>query len=191
MTGGQAVLLSQDWVYNNILEMSDEEIITERKKIAEDTKRQQEQLAAAQPQIPGQMGELPPSGNQLPAPEEEESPEKSPEEEASDEQESQIDDVDKILKSLQDIPQDEDDTELEEMLVKNKGGRPREGLKFGTDKHPLGRDPLGHKENFKKYKKSTLSLEAKNLLQKLPYKGISKYKQIISENILSDDKIEG
>jgi hypothetical protein len=191
MTGGQAVLLSQDWVYNNILEMSDDEIITERKRIAEDTKRQQEQLAAAQPQIPGQMGELPPSGNQLPAPEEEESPEKSPEEEASDEQESQIDDVDKILKSLQDIPQDEEDTELEEMLVKNKGGRPREGLKFGTDKHPLGRDPLGHKENFKKYKKSTLSLEAKNLLQKLPYKGISKYKQIISENILSDDKIEG
>jgi len=190
MTGGQAVLLSQDWVYNNILEMSDDEIITERKKIAEDTKRQQEQLAAAQPQIPGQSGELPPSGNQLPAPEEE-SPEKSSEEEASDEQESQIDDVDKILKSLQDIPQDEEDTELEEMLVKNKGGRPREGLKFGTDKHPLGRDPLGHKENFKKYKKSTLSLEAKNLLQKLPYKGISKYKQIISENILSDDKIEG
>lgn len=189
MTGGQVVLLSQDWVYNNILEMSDDEIISERKKIAEDLKRQQEQLAAAQPQIPGQMGELPPSGNQLPAPEEE-SPEKSPEEEASDEQESQIDDVDKILQSLEDMPKD-DDTELDEMLVKNKGGRPREGLKFGTDKHPLGRDPLGHKENFKKYKKSTLSMEAKNFLDKLPQAKVSKYKQIISETIISNDKIEG
>ena len=184
MTGGQTILLSQDWVYNHILELSDDEIVEERKKIIEDVKRQQEQQAMAQPQDP-QMGGAPPEGT----PPEGEAP---PEGDASaDDQEAQIDDVDQILQSLEDSSVDEEvDEELEEALMKNRGGRPREGLKFGTDAHPLGRDPLGHKENTKRYKRSTLSLEAKDFLDKLQMKNTSKYKQIIAEQLSSDDKVE-
>jgi len=186
MTGGQAVLLSQDWVYNNILEMSDEEIAKEREKIMEDMKRQQEQQAAMQPPVPGQPGMdggVPPESGELPpegAPAEEQPPE--------GEGEQQIDDVDQILSSLEDM--EDDESELEEILMKNKGGRPREGLKFGTDKHPLGRDPLGHKEN-KKIVKRTLSAETKTFLDSLQKKGVSKYRQMISETVLSDEKLEG
>jgi hypothetical protein len=183
MTGGQTILLSQDWVYNHILELSDDEIVEERKKILEDVKRQQEQQAAmAPPEMQGAEmapgAEAPTDGTA--------SPEGEP---TADDQEAQIDDVDQILQSLEDIPEEVDE-ELEEALVKNKGGRPQEGLKFGTDRHPLGRDPLGHKENTKRYKRSTLSLETKNFLGKLQIKNTSKYKQIIAEQLSSDDKVE-
>jgi hypothetical protein len=183
MTGGQTILLSQDWVYNHILELSDDEIVEERKKILEDVKRQQEQQAAmAPPEMQGAEmapgAEAPTDGTA--------SPEGEP---TVDDQEAQIDDVDQILQSLEDIPEEVDE-ELEEALVKNKGGRPQEGLKFGTDRHPLGRDPLGHKENTKRYKRSTLSLETKNFLGKLQIKNTSKYKQIIAEQLSSDDKVE-
>jgi hypothetical protein len=184
MTGGQAILLSQDWVYNNILEMSDDEIEKERKKIAEDLQRQQQQqaqMAGAPPEGGAPSGEVPPAEGEPTAEEPAaEEPIETPDEEA------QIDDVDQILQSLDDMADDEE-SDLEEALLKKKGGRPREGLKFGTDKHPLGRDPLGHKENQKVYKRSTLSMEAKNFLDKLPQKGVSRYRQMISETLNTDN----
>lgn len=187
MTGGQAQLLSQDWVYNNILEFSDEEIEEQRNKISEDIKRTQEQLAAAQPPLPGEEvgGDEPIASSDS----DQEQPEESPDEEVSDDQEAEIDTVDQILQSLEDVT-DEDDDELEEALVKNKGGRPREGLKFGTDRHPLGRDPLGHKENRKKTKMAMESSEfVKGLTNKFSKQ--SEYKKIISETFLNDEKTEG
>jgi hypothetical protein len=200
MTGGQTQLFSQDWVYNNILEMSDEEVVEERKKIGDDLKRQQEQMMAAQPapmgapsSPEGQPSPESPEGEPTAATEPDSEP-TTPEEESEEDTESQIDNVDSILKTLEKIsPSDEkdEDEDLEEALIKNKGGRPREGLKFGTDAHPLGRDPLGHKENKKTYKRSALSMETKNFLQKLPSKTFSKYREIISERILNDDKTEG
>lgn len=190
MTGGQAVLLSQDWVYNNILEMSDDEIEIERKKILEDMKRQQEQQTAVQPPMDQGMQGMPPEGGVPPTePGAEQPPEEAPPEGEAG-QEAQIDDVDQILASLEDVGEDEENPELEEALAKNKGGRPYEGLKFGTDSHPLGRDPLGHKEN-KKAMKRTLSGETKNFLESLHKNNVSRYKQILSETVLSDDKIEG
>jgi hypothetical protein len=190
MTGGQTILLSQDWVYNHILELSEDEIAEERKKIIEDVKRQQEQQAMAQPQEPpmggAPEGGAPPEGG--PPPEGETPPEGDA---SADDQEAQIDDVDQILQSLEDSSVDEEvDDELEEALMKNRGGRPREGLKFGTDAHPLGRDPLGHKENTKRYKRSALSLETKSFLGKMQLKNTSRYKQIISETLSSTDKVE-
>lgn len=179
MTGGQTILLSQDWVYNNILEMSDEQIETERKKIAEDLKRQQEQQAALNPQEPA------PADQATGQPTDQAPPEGDV---SQEDPEAQIDDVDQILNSLEESSEDEENPELEEALAKNKGGRPYEGLKFGTDRHPLGRDPLGHKEN-KKFSKRSLSSETKSFLDAWSKK--SRYKQIIAENLLSDDKIEG
>lgn len=180
MTGGQTILFSQDWVYNNILELSDEEIEQERKKIDEDLRRQQKMLAAHP--FPGEEGSEKESDTE-PA-------EENPSQELEPEEEPEIDDIDTILKSIDSIS-DEDDEDLEEALIKNKGGRPREGLKFGTDRHPLGRDPLGNKENKKTYKPTSLSLETKNFLGKLKTEKVSKYKQIISETSLNNDKIEG
>lgn len=182
MTGGQAVLLSQDWVYNNILEMGDEEIVEQRQKIEDDLKRQQQQMMASQPPMPGAEA---PVGE--PAPEGEVSPEEpSTEEPEEGGEEAQIDDVDQILASLEDLDSDEEsdeeDEELDEMLTKNKGGRPREGTKMGTDKHYLGRDPRGQKEN-----KKRLSYETKSFLDALEKKGVSsKYKQMIFESSIED-----
>ena len=188
MTGGQAILLSQEWVYNNILEMSDDEIERERKRIAEDMQRQQQQQAG----MAG--GEEEPAADEVPP--DDAAPADTPDADTetgdtavTSDEEAQIDDVDQILQNLDNMA-DEEESDLEETLVKNKGGRPREGLKFGTDKHPLGRDPLGHKENKKTYKRTGLSLETKNFLEKLPHKGTSKYRQMIAED-LSDDKLEG
>jgi hypothetical protein len=193
MTGGQVQILSQDWVYKHILEMSEEEVREQRQQIDQDLKRQQEMLAAQQPPMPGMpTPEGEPSAEQPSEPTSSDAEGDSGEKEQTpDEQEAQIDDVDQILNSLQNINDDDEEDELEEMLVRNRGGRPKEGLKFGTDRHPLGRDPLGHKENKKTYKRSTLSVETKNFLDKLPQKGVSKYKQIIAESITSQDKIEG
>ncbi len=196
MTGGQAQILSQDWVYKHILEMSQEEVEDERKKIMDDIKRVQEQQAAAQPQESGTQGGDAPSGELQPATPADADVELGPDPEMGQEdgvEPEELDDVNAILNSLgEDIDEDESmDDELEEILVKNKVGRPREGLKFGTDRHPLGRDPLGHKENTKTYKRSTLSTEAKQFLDKLPRKGVSKYRQMIADSIIPDTKLDG
>ena len=186
MTGGQAVLLSQEWVYNNILEMSTDDIEQERKRIIEDMKRQQEMMAAQQPD----MGGAPPEGGAAP-PEGVEQPTEEPGAEASAEEqpseEEQIDDVDQILSSLEDM--EDDESELDEMLAKKKVGRPKEGFKLGVDAHPLGRDPLGHKEN-KKALKRGISSETKAYLEQLDKKGMSKYKKMLIEQLESEQKTE-
>jgi len=188
MTGNQAMLFSQDWVYKNILEMSDEEVEQERVRIIADMKRQQEQQASVQsPQMPDPLQSTDDSS--------------LPDEEAADDgnvEPEEFDDVDAILNSLREFPDDEDDSDeivkelnLENPFIKNKGGRPKEGLKFGTDKHPLGRDPLGHKEIWKekKYTHRPMSLEARNILHSLSRReGISNYRRLINEHYNFEEK---
>ena len=189
MTGGQAQILSQDWVYKHILEMSEEEVENERKSIMDDIKRSQEQQAAAQPP---EQGGAPADGELQPAYPEGGDVELGDEPEMGAEdgvEPEELDDVDAILNSLGEVVDDDDnllDDELEEALVKNKGGRPREGLKFGTDRHPLGRDPLGHKEI-----KRTLSTETRNFLDSLEKSGVSKYRQMIAEQLEDVEKTNG
>jgi hypothetical protein len=194
MSGGQAQLFSQDWIYKNVFEMSDQDIEEERKLILEDAKRQQEQQAAMQPPgmggMPGAPGGMPPAA---PAPEGGEAPPEG-EPEPEDAEEAQIDDIDQILDKLEAEPTEEEEeegiTEQELEEIKNKGGRPYEGLKFGTDKHPLGRDPLGHKENTKRYKRTGLSLTEKMGLQSYGQsasKSPSLYKTMIMEGLEPDE----
>jgi hypothetical protein len=189
MTGGQATLLSQDWVYKNIFEMSDDQIEDQRNMIMEDMKRSQEQMAASQPPMPGMpvMGGDPLMGGELPPAEESPMDEPTGEEgDADGDAEAQIDDVDQILDRLNDLEFeeedesvfsdddiDEDEEELEELVAKKKVGRPPEGMKFGTDDHHLGRDPLGHKENQKTYKRRGLSFETKNILDQMDLDNLS------------------
>ena len=127
-------MLSQEWIYHNILELSDDEIVEERTKIAEDVKRMAQLEQSAQPQQPGATGEQPATDEAPP----------------TEEEEQQVSDVDSILASLEDGGEEselegygDEEAELEEA----KMGRPKTGMKFGQDSHPRGRDPLGHKEN--------------------------------------------
>lgn len=174
MSGGQAQLFSQDWVYKNILEMSTDQVKAERERILQDIKRVQEQQMAAQPPQPG----MEPGGEMSP----DATAEEPQAEETPPDEEQQIDDVEQILNSLSDIQDEEEpNEELEEILIKNKGGRPKEGLKFGTDKHPYGRDPLGHKENTKKYRPMALSMETKHVLNQLKQSKPSQYVKMITE----------
>jgi hypothetical protein len=136
-------MLSHEWIYHNILELSDDEIAEEQKKIQEDVKRMAGLEAAAQPQQPGAPGG-PDAGGAAPTEEPADDTPTPP----TEEEEQQIDDVDTILASLE---PSEEESELEEVpeeeLEEAKMGRPKVGMKFGQDSHPRGRDPLGHKEN--------------------------------------------
>lgn len=182
----ESKMLSQDWVYHNILELSEDEIITERKKIIEDVKRMAE-LTGIEQQA-GQPTEAPPE--ELPAGE--------PDSQAAPEQDQQIDDVNTILSSLEE-PSEESELEIpEEELEEAKMGRPREGMKFGQDSHPRGRDPLGHKENKKVFKvgkqrndkrKSPLSLEVQAFLNKANSKKIIMESTLSSQTLLDESNI--
>ncbi|MFN9909250.1 MAG: portal protein, partial [bacterium] len=79
-------MLSQEWIYHNILELSDDEIVEERTKIAEDVKRMAQLEQSAQPQQPGATGEQPATDEAPP----------------TEEEEQQVSDVDSILASLED-----------------------------------------------------------------------------------------
>jgi hypothetical protein len=154
--------LSRDWVYHNILEISEDDAQKEFEKLEQDAEKMgklsvTEQMAAQPPQPPvPPQGEVPPGeggqqpsptgGEQPPPPEGEappaETPPPAPEEE-------QLDDVDEILASLEEPTEEElaqeeglDEVELEEAGV----GRPKEPVRYGTDRHARGRDPIGARQ---------------------------------------------
>ena len=150
-------LISQDWVYHHIFEMSEDDVRTQRSKVVEDVKRVMELTKLEQPQEPQQAA----AGG------EEEQPE------PDDIEQQQVDDVDSILASLD---QSDEESELEDVdLEEAKMGRPKKGVSYGQDSHPRGRDPLGHKENMDSLtvgkqrndkRKSPLTLEMQQWLDK-------------------------
>jgi hypothetical protein len=94
---------------------------------------------------------------------------------------------------------EEEIQKMKQEINDNEGGRPREGNTYGKDKHPLGRDPLGNKENEKERKRETRTMESNMKLAKEYINGISAKKKILSEktqksslldekNILDDTK---
>ena len=126
--------------------------------------------------------------------------------------EQQMDDVEAILAALP----DSSDAELsDEELIDEIGemseyeidearvGRPKEPVRYGTDRHPRGRDPLGHKENMNVFRgalkrqrrapKSKLSMERveiSNLIRQLDSLNNKKSTPSIlnEENILEIDE---
>ena len=150
-------LISQDWVYHHIFEMSEDDVSTQRSKVVEDVKRVMELTKLEQPQEPQQAA----AGG------EEEQPE------PEDIEQQQVDDVDSILASLD---QSDEESELEDVdLEEANMGRPKKGVSYGQDSHPRGRDPLGHKENMDSLtvgkrrndkRKSPLALEMQQWLDK-------------------------
>jgi hypothetical protein len=111
--------MSREWIYQNIFELSDEDVIIEQDKILDDAKFEgtiqkvtQDTINPPQPEM---GGEEPPM-------------EESAEDTDLYDAEQSLADVQKLTKS------------------KKKMGRPPEGHKYGSDKDKLGRDPLGYKE---------------------------------------------
>jgi hypothetical protein len=211
----QTKYLSRNWVYNNILEISDEDAQKEYEKMMQEaqtfgelnvTEQQAMQPppppeatggAEGQPPEAGQEG-VPPEGE---VPPEEMSGEEIPQEELPQETQ-QVDDVEAILNALPEPTEDElaDEEELDEYdLEEAKIGRPKKiAPQYGTDKHPRGRDPLGHMENLnvlrgtlkpiRKTLKSPLALERteiSNLIKQLD----SHQKSKTTPSILNESNI--
>jgi hypothetical protein len=154
--------LSREWIYHNILNISQEESREQQEAVRTDVAWMAQTEQAAQPPEAAQ----PPAADTA-----------SPEELPPDSEEQQLDTVDAVLASLE----DDSDTEeiLDDELEEAKMGRPKVGQKYGQDSHPRGRDPLGHRENLKALnvtsqrkpsKKSVFALEhreIKNVIRQL------------------------
>jgi hypothetical protein len=72
--------------------------------------------------------------------------------------------------------------EIEELAkVQDVGGRPKEGNTYGKDKHPYGRDPLGHKENTEELKREGKNYTAGKHAATQYINGISSKKKLLGE----------
>ena len=78
----------------------------------------------------------------------------------------------------------------QEINDNDKGGRPKEGNTYGKDKHPLGRDPLGNKENEKERKREFRTMESNKKLAQEYINGISSKKKILSEKTQKSDLLD-
>jgi hypothetical protein len=85
---------------------------------------------------------------------------------------------------------EEEIEKMKQEIVDNKGGRPREGNTYGKDKHPLGRDPLGNKENESPRKRETRTNESNKKLAQEYINGISAKKRILSEKTQKTDLLD-
>ena len=85
---------------------------------------------------------------------------------------------------------EEEIQKMKQEIVDNKGGRPREGNTYGKDKHPLGRDPLGNKENEKERKRETRTNESNKKIAQEYINGISAKKKILSEKTEKTDLLD-
>ena len=148
-------MLSTDWVFHNVFEMSGEEISTERTRLINDLKDRFRYTSIEQQ---GQDPANPPQQTNV---------------------EEEISNLKEKLAAERSGQAMIDELEFE----KNKGGRPREGNTYGKDKHPLGRDPLGNKENQTQTKRET-RYESTAKQAKQYINGISsKKKTILKEKI--------
>jgi hypothetical protein len=84
----------------------------------------------------------------------------------------------------------EEEIEKMKQEIVDKGGRPREGNTYGKDKHPLGRDPLGNKENEKERKRETRTNESNKKIAQQYLNGISAKKKILSEKSEKSDLLD-
>lgn len=185
--------LSRDWVYHNVLNISNDEAADEKQKVEQDLVMVAKMDAAAQQASQPQQPEVAPGAEtpEVPTTGGEEAPA----------EEEQLDSVDAVLASLEDVETEEESELADEELEEAKMGRPRTGMSYGQDSHPRGRDPLGHKENMdalkgriqrrKPSRKSALSLEnheISNLIKQLnAAKSTVNTTNILNENNILDD----
>jgi len=165
-------MLSTDWIFHNVFGLSKDEMETERVKLINDLKDTFRYNSIEQQ---GQDPANPPKPTNV---------------------EEEINNIKEKLQA-----EKNGETMIDELdAEKDKGGRPREGNTYGKDKHPLGRDPLGNKENEKSIKRETRYSSTAKLAREYVNGISSKKKMILKEktdkstfldenNLLDDTKI--
>lgn len=149
-------MLSEEWIYKEIFNFSDDEIEQQHINLVEDMKRQFRYTKL-------EAGESDPA--KFGFPQEEPPPLLPPEGEEGD------------------------------MTSEGQVGRPREGMSYGQDSHPKGRDPLGFRQQYDVIKhsgereredkpKSPLSTESKKMLKQIPR---PKPTKVLSEQVQDPD----
>jgi hypothetical protein len=190
-------LLSEDWVYKNVFEMSEEEARDERTNIESDIRRQAElkriETQLSQPPLSADddqqvqepaIGEQPPEEAQEEPSEEQPTEEPQPTESEEDLEETVDADELEFKKALRELEMlDNEDSDLEEAKI----GRPREGTKYSTDSHPMGRDPIGKKSAFADRNKDRELQKRKSFVKSLTKElkdmaDIQSVKQILTED---------
>ena len=126
----QSKFLSREWIYNNIIGLTDEEMVIEQEKIVQDAKyegniQKVAQEAATQP-VPAGEGQPP--------------------DQQSNGRESNLGETDDLYGAEQSVEDTANLLALKKQKHKARSGRPKEGHKYRSDKDKLGRDPLGYKE---------------------------------------------
>jgi hypothetical protein len=139
-------MLSTDWVYHNVFNMSEDEMDMERAKMVLDLKDRFRYNSIEQQ---GQDPANPPQQQNV-----------------------------------------EEEIEKMKQEIVDKGGRPREGNTYGKDKHPLGRDPLGNKENEKERKRDVRTNESNKKIAREYINGLSAKKKILSEKTQKSDLLD-
>jgi hypothetical protein len=186
-------IISSDWMYEHIMNMSEDEANKERDRVVEDTKRKFRLAQIEQGQSdPAKFGypqdeEAPPEGA--------EGGMGGPPAGGGGPDMSNIQSVDDLPTAaelgLEETVIEEDEEETR--------GRPRKGPVYGQDSHVRGRDPLGFKQRYNAMKispqrapskKSPLSLENTLMLQglsSLTRKSIQNLNESINELDISDE----
>jgi hypothetical protein len=128
-------MVSSDWIYDNVFGMSEDEVEEQRNAVVRDKKRLFRLQAIERGEDPanaagtqGQPGEAVPGEEQH----------------GADEKPAGGADLSGLPSA-----EAEPEAEQEGVIADAKVGRPREGAALGTDRHYLGRDPFGRKENQK------------------------------------------
>lgn len=135
-------MLSEDWIYDKIYKLSEDDIKKQRDAVVKDSERK-----FRIEQIENEGNDPAKSGRRA---------QDGPEDGSSD-----------GVGGFANEPGD-DDSEIDYDAPEfKKGGRPRDNqTKYGTDKHPMGRDPLGNKTN----RPSTSQNEMRQLVQSMKSK---------------------
>lgn len=137
---------SREWIYTNILEISPEDAEVEYERMLEDadrigelTRLEQEALMGAQGgQVPSQPGVAQDPTQMQGMPQQA----GAVQQQQPNDAEQQILNLDQALSGLGEPDPSDDD-----IIKEAKVGRPKEVVKYGTDKHPRGRDPVGARVN--------------------------------------------
>lgn len=146
-------LLSTDWIYTNIFGLSTDQIDIERAKVILDLKQKYRHSSISEQ---GEDPAVVPSKKSIQPTEDETPEEETGETETAPEEGGEVetpegDETETTPESENEVKDTEEDNISDGYIFKKKniGGRPKEGNTYGKDKHPYGRDPLGHKENMK------------------------------------------
>ena len=168
-------ILSQDWIYENIFDMTEDDMEEERERLVDDMKQT------------FRFNTIEMEGRD---PEEESSEEESSEEEGGEEGDDEFGELDGMLNASDEDPSDEYSepndnkgyyTSKDFENYGKQGGRPKDTSRYEKDDYVMGRDPIGRKERSRN--ESILDTLKKEIPRVEPVKTM-----LAEDNILKDNE---